>query len=514
MSLVVWSWIFLILYAGGMLAFGAIASRRVRSADDFATARRGYGPVFLALAFAATTASGGTFIGLPGLAHDIGLSAIWIAVLYPAGVYLGMWLCSRMLQRAGNLFGSRSIPEFLGDRYGSDSIRVLVALFSLLLCFYLAAQLVSGLIMFELMLGMSPVWALTITSLVVLTYVTLGGAHADILTDGVQGAVMVAFSVLVIILFVSGMGLDAGVLETLAAQDEALVATLHPTSSLTRSWWSLVAVFVSHLPLGLLPHIGNKLWALGDDDDRLRFVAIAAVMGLMLGMLGLGGLHARALLGDGLQELGRTGNYALPSLFIELFPPWLAALVGVGILAALMSTADGLVVSTSQIAANDIYRCTIAPRRHAHWDDARVDAMTLRIGRLGTVVVMLLCTAMAWALIKVNVAMLMWIGVGGMMAAFSGPLILGALWRGVTRAGALAGLISGATTFAVLHAGVLDPAWLPPGVARDVIAWLAGEAPNPYSCAAFGEGVSVFITWSVSRRTAQLEDEHLQRAFG
>ena len=514
MSLITWSWIFLILYAGGMLAFGAVASRRVRGADDFATARRGYGPGFLAFAFAATTASGGTFIGLPGLAHDLGLSAMWIAVLYPAGVYLGMWLCSRMLQRAGNMYGSRSIPEFLGDRYGSDAIRVLVALFSLLLCFYLAAQLVSGLIMFELMLGLSPVWALTITSLVLLIYVALGGAHADILTDGVQGAVMAAFALLVIILFVSGMGLDAGIVETLAAQDEALVATLHPTSPLTRSWWSLVAVFLAHLPLGLLPHIGNKLWALGNDNDRLRFVALASIVGLMLGMLGLGGLHARALLGDALQAAGQTGNYALPSLFIELFPPWLAALVGVGILAALMSTADGLVVSTSQIAANDLYRCTIAPRRHAHWDDARVDAMTLRIGRFGTVVVMLVCTAMAWALIEHNVAMLIWIGVGGMMAAFSGPLILGAVWRGVTRAGAFAGLIGGAITFAVLHAGLLDPAWLSPGAARDVIAWLEGEAPNPYSCAAFGEAVSVLFTWAVSRRTAQLDDAHLQRAFG
>ena len=199
---------------------------------------------------------------------------------------------------------------------------------------------------------------------------------------------MVAFSLLVIVLFVVGMGLDAGIVETLAAQDEALVSVLHPTSALTHSWWSLVAVFLAHLPLGLLPHIGNKLWALESDDDRLRFLKLAALMGGLLGMLGLGGLHARALLGDSLQVAGHTGNYALPSLFLELFPAWLAALVGVGILAALMSTADGLVVSTSQIGANDLYRCTIAPRRHAHWSEQRVDAMALRIGRVGTVVVM------------------------------------------------------------------------------------------------------------------------------
>jgi len=112
------------------------------------------------------------------------------------------------------------------------------------------------------------------------------------------------------------------------------------------------------------------------------------------------------------------------------------------------------------------------------------------------------------------VALLIWVGVGGMMAALSGPLILGALWSGVTRAGALAGLFGGAITFAVLHAGVLDPAWLSAGIGRDVIAWLSGEAPNPYSCAALGEVVSVALTWAVSRGTAKLDAGHLRNAFG
>ena len=46
---------------------GLLGSRKVKSADDFATARSGYGPVFLAFAFAATTASGATFLGGPDL---------------------------------------------------------------------------------------------------------------------------------------------------------------------------------------------------------------------------------------------------------------------------------------------------------------------------------------------------------------------------------------------------------------------------------------------------------------
>jgi Na+/proline symporter len=72
MSLVAWSWLFLVIYIGAMLSFGWIASKRVKNADDFATARNSYGPIFLALAFAASTASGATFLGSPGLGYLYG----------------------------------------------------------------------------------------------------------------------------------------------------------------------------------------------------------------------------------------------------------------------------------------------------------------------------------------------------------------------------------------------------------------------------------------------------------
>ena len=80
MSLETWSWLFLVVYTAGMVTFGVIGQRRVRSADDFATARGSYGPLMLGLAFAATTASGATFIGFPGLTYDLGTAAVWSAV--------------------------------------------------------------------------------------------------------------------------------------------------------------------------------------------------------------------------------------------------------------------------------------------------------------------------------------------------------------------------------------------------------------------------------------------------
>ncbi|MCE2559849.1 MAG: hypothetical protein J4F98_14965 [Acidobacteria bacterium] len=201
MSLFAWSWMFLIVYIVGMLAFGWIASRRISNADDFATARSSYGPYFLALAFAATTASGATFLGSPGLGYQFGMASVWGKFLYPMGVYFGVLITIKLVANSGHKFGNRSIPEYLGDRYQSDGVRLLVSVFSLVLFFYIAGQLVSGLVMFEIMLGLKPMTALIITSGVLLVYVVLGGAHADILTDGIQGLMMLLVAIVVIVMF-------------------------------------------------------------------------------------------------------------------------------------------------------------------------------------------------------------------------------------------------------------------------------------------------------------------------
>ncbi len=511
MDLTAWSWVFMLGYIVMMLAFGVLGQRKVASADDFATARNAYGPLFLAFAFAATTASGATFVGFPGIGYNAGFAAMWSVFLYPIGVYLGVLLCLKLVSNSGNEFGSRSIPEYLGQRYQSDWIRILVSLFSLSLFFYLAGQLVSGIVMFEIMLGLSPAVALGVTAAVLMIYVVLGGAHADILTDGVQGFIMVAVGLLVAILFLIGYGIDGGfggMVDALRAKDEDLVSWINEDDVLYHSWWSVLAVLLAHIPLGMLPHIGNKLWALKDPRQRRSFIRLAFTFGMILGMLGLGGIMARVILGEGV-----NGNQALALLFIELFPSWLAALLGVGILAAVMSTADGLVVSSSQIIANDLYRLTFVPRFRANLSAEEIERRVLNMSRIATVVIMVLCTALAWSMLDMNVTIIVWIGTGCMMAAFAGPLILGAVWRGVTRAGAFAGLLSGGVVFIVTFNAMIDPEWFGLGLMRDAAFWLEREAPNPWSCAAMGELVSVTVTVVVSKLTQPLPAAHMERLF-
>ena len=113
----------------------------------------------------------------------------------------------------------------------------------------------------------------------------------------------------------------------------------------------------------------------------------------------------------------------------------------------------------------------------------------------------------------VNVSLIVWIGVGGMMAAFAGPLVMGALWSGVTLKGAYAGLLGGFSVFIVLHAQLLEPHWFTAVGLEGAVTWLRGEGPNPYSCAVMGEIVSLVLTFVVSKCTQPLDKQHLEQLF-
>ena len=511
MDLYTWSWLFLVMYVGAMIGLGYLGSRRVSDADDFATARGGYGPLLLALAFASTAASGATFLGLPGLTYRYGMSTLWIAFCYPVGVYLGILICQRTIARYGNAAGARSIPEFLGERYKSETLRLSSAIFSLILLFYLASQLVSGLVMFEMMLGLPQAWAMAITTVVLLAYVTLGGAHADILTDGAQGLLMVALAAGIALLFLFGVGAGGfgGLIEGLRARDPQLLDPFNPADSTTASIWSAITVTVAHIPLGLLPHIGNKLWALKDERSRTRFLILAFTFGFLMPAITLGGMNARVVLGDELFQAAGGANNALPALFIALFPAWLAALLGVGILSAVMSTADGLVVSTSQVFANDIYRLSVAPRLNPSISPQALDRNVLRISRTMTAVSILGAAVLGWMTMNMNVVLLMWIGVGGFVAALMGPLVVGSVWFGVTRAGAIAGFWAGAVTFILIRGEIISGLWLTGTRLEPFGRWFAFYATNPYSAATFGAMASVLVTLIVSRFSEPLPRQHL-----
>lgn len=494
-----WGWAFLVAYVVLILGLGYVGYKRTDTQDDYATARGGFGFLALALAYAATVASGSTFMGIPGMAYGMGFKAGYYAMIYPIGIYLGMMLVARITKMVGDRFGSQSVPDYLGDRYQSPVLRLLAALLALFLLFYIMAQIVAAGWMFDTILGLDYQWGIWFAGVLLLVYLTAGGSHADILTDAVQGAIMIGVTILIVVMFVVGWGVDGGMGAVNAALDSGLQWDNHtdPENPIFANWWVIFLLFIAHIGFTALPHLGNKFFAIKGTQYMKRFMTVAAVVGMALPLMFLGGVLGRA---QGIQL--DNPDAIIPMLFVESLPAVLAAFLGVAILSAIISTADGLIIAVSQIFANDLYRKTYVPWKGGDPESDAVSQRALWISRISTVVVTI-AAVVAVMTPPEYLSILLWVGIGGIIAGYGGPYFVGTFWEETSKVAALSALVVAFGVYFVIHLGPqagLYEGWYP-------------YNENPYASSGIGFAISCIVTYGVSKFTEPLPEGHLDEVF-
>ncbi|MGG0717158.1 sodium/solute symporter [Robertmurraya massiliosenegalensis] len=445
-----YSWIFMVLFLLLMVVMGWFGMKRTKTADDFATARSSYGPYVLGFAITATIASGSTFMGMPGLAYSIGAPSLWYPLLYPLATVMGMLLVARYIKKFGDKFGTRTIPEFMGERYNSDFLRLTLSVISILLIFYIISQFVAAATMFQTMMGLDYNIGLFLTGIVLAIYLFMGGSHSDIMTDAIQGALMIFISLVVVVVFILGYGVDGGFTGMLDLIKErrpegSFDVLFRPGDATYGSAWLVILLFIAHVPFSVLPHIGNKFMAVKSNKDIKKLIMFCTIVSPLLCMMALGGMMGIAVI-DPAQEI--HPDQVIPVLFSELFPPIIAAFFAITVLSAILSTSDGLVVSITQIVANDIYRKTIVPRKNISPEVA--DKMELKISRYGTFVVLALAILLAWNP-PASLSVFLWIGIGGIVSATAGPVCVGTLWKRATKTAAITSMLVGSICYWVVY---------------------------------------------------------------
>ncbi len=124
----------------------------------------------------------------------------------------------------------------------------------------------------------------------------------------------------------------------------------------------------------------------------------------------------------------------LPSMVNELFPAILIGIFIAVVLAAIMSTADSLLILASSAIVRDIYQKVLHP-----------EASDRSLTRMSRVVTALLCVgALAFALGGARVVFwFVLFGWAGITSVFCPVIVLSLFWKGLTRKGALAAMITG-----------------------------------------------------------------------
>ena len=186
MSVEVWTWIFVGLSFAAYLYIGYL--NRVRDTKGFYVAGQGVPAVANGAATAADWMSAASFISMAGLIAFLG---------YDGAIYLMGWtggyvLLTLLLAPYLRKFGKYTVPDFVGDRYYSQTARTVAAIAAIFVSFtYVAGQMRGVGIVFSRFLGTSIVWGVVIGMVIVSFFAVLGGMKGITWTQVAQYTVLI-----------------------------------------------------------------------------------------------------------------------------------------------------------------------------------------------------------------------------------------------------------------------------------------------------------------------------------
>jgi sodium/pantothenate symporter len=201
-----------------------LSSRLIRKKSflsEYFLGSRSLGMWAFALTFAATSSSGGSFIGFPSLVYSHGwVVALWIAS-YMIVPLIAMGLMGKRINQIARQSGAITVPDMISERFESPGLGMLTTLFIVFFTgFNLVAQFKGGSLILQTLLQdvpafqLSSVWlaerllsvpllnssgqqpgyllCLFLFAVVVIIYTAYGGFRAVVWTDVMQGFVMLA----------------------------------------------------------------------------------------------------------------------------------------------------------------------------------------------------------------------------------------------------------------------------------------------------------------------------------
>lgn len=427
--------------------------KKTKGLESFALGNRDMGPLLVGITLAASIASTATFVINPGFVWKNGLSALLhFGVAGTCGVLTGLVVLSRGFRRLGETTQALTLPHWIGACYGSRAMRMYFAALNLVLAIAFVVLIVKGsALVMQMTLGLGYEVCVIVVVGFVFSYIMLGGTYAHAYTNALQGSVML---VVALALFASGVPhlFGGGFVDALTAQDPALLLPINPNAPLFDSFFEVfVCGFTVSFGLVCQPHILMKSLYLRTEKDLTRYLWIAGVVGFCFALVLLVGLFAHATL-PGIEV---PQDAIVPAYIQGAFAPWMGALISVALLAAGMSTMDGILVSASTIAGNDLALGLFGGKLEG---DAR-QRFALRASR-GILVAM---GALSFGLAldpPQLVGLFAQAGIYGLVAASTAPVAMGVFYEGVPMRGAFAAAVIGpAVHFAAYFGwGVENPA--------------------------------------------------------
>lgn len=421
--------IVMIGYISLLVLWGVYQGRKVKTGQDFAIAGRRLPGWVAALSERATGESSWALLGLPGAAYAMGLTEIWTAIGCVAGIISAWAFLSWRLRDEAEKYNVSTFTGLIAAKHG-ESGRLLRMISGMVIVFffffYVGAQFLGGGKTLHTLFGVKPWEGAVLTALVIIPYTVYGGFRSVVYTDVVQAILMiiilVAGPIAGIVYLSDHPGLYA------AGIGEALSNAGGSYTSLTgtaRGFGAglLIAGGFSWFfgYLGGQPQLSVRFMSIRDARQArkarnigIAWTVVAYAGALMIGWIGL------AIFGpSGLSD----PEYVMPSVMLKLFHPVLAGIMITGALAAMISTADSLLIlSATELTENVL-------RKKETDGAARQSSGILRRHRITTAVLAVVALCLSYISpsdLIFTIVSYVWAGIG---CTFSVVVLLTLFWR-------------------------------------------------------------------------------------
>ena len=423
----------LVVYLLILLGIGAWGSRESKSVKGYYVAGKKLPSWVIAFSSNATGESAWLLLGLTGMGYAIGIHAVWIVVGEVLGVAVAWAFVARPFKAYTDRYDSITVPDYLVARFRDNThvFRILSAVILLsMITAYTAAQLTASGKAFGSFLDMGYASGVLIGAAVILYYTTVGGFKAVAYSDFLQGVLMLGCLLTLPVVGILAAGGWMPLMEALRIEDPNL---LRPMGSFGLNLPGVISA-VGFVGIGLAflgsPQLLTRFISARSKRDIVGggFVAVLCIVGFDLGAI-FSGMAGRVIF-PGLAD----PETILPQMSSALFPAFFTGIFLVVVLAAIMSTVDSLLILASSVVVKDVIQEIFDP----HLSERKLSFY----GKLVTVIIGV--AAIALALTEPRIifyfVLFAWSGIG---CAFTPVVLCSLFWKGTTREGAIAGMITG-----------------------------------------------------------------------
>lgn len=416
----------MIVYLVVVAVIGLVSTKLIKGQDDFLLAGRKLGPFMVLAGLTATHIGGGSVMGVSEESFIWGYSGM----AYSVGTAIGLVLLGLLSARKLRAMSLRTITDYLAIRYNSRVVRGLCAGLSIVAVTGIVAAQVNAAGGALAILGIDPTMGALVAVSLFIAYTFFAGMWGVALTDAVQVTIVVIGVPIASIAGFVAVGGFTGLQEfAQSSPDISSSVFFSPVGMGTMAMLGIITPVVMYDLIG--QDFYQRLFS-ARSAKVARGSAIGAGLLLLLFAVFpiLGGMSSRALF----SELEDTSS-ALPTLIVEVLPIGLAAVVVSAILAAVMSTADSLLIAGSTHITNDFYQKIMGR------DPEGKSKRTLVVARVWTLI--LGVGALLFALSVPGIIQVLALAYTMYASGVFVPVIGGLLWRRANTSGAIAAIIAG-----------------------------------------------------------------------